>query len=546
MRRLDANSIEKVVKLKDEGMTRRAIARALKISRNSVKKALEGHSEAREQPHIALVGQLAEVRGSKLDPHRPRVEKLLATYPDITAQRVFEILRGEEQYAGGDTIVKELVRKLRPPQAPKPSLETPPRIPGDLAECDWSPYTVTFTHAPPLEVQVFGYTLRWSTRKYYSFHEGNGLHPLMDAHVRAFARFAGAARRCKYDNQKPVVLRWEGGQPIYNLRFVEFATYYEFAAVACHPRSPNEKPRVERSFWELTLSFFRGRSFRDPSDLRAQLSHWMDTIADLRPLKRMRRRTRLELFAEEQPLLRPLPRHPFDTARVEYKLCDIEGFIAWQGNWYSLPYEHVTEILPVRITEHELFVYKPDLTCIARHELKPRGAQQRSILPGHRPPRAEYGPDLDQLRCTFEFLGEPAVAYLAALEKREPRSVGYHARRILALRDGYDTGDLLKALSHALAYGALEHHAVERILHAQADRRRLEEYVAEASARRLSAVVTQSCTEPRDLAEYDALPSRGVTTPPKEETPCPSLPQTPEAPPPSFEHGSSSTSSGSA
>jgi AraC-like DNA-binding protein len=39
----------------------------------------------------------------------------------------------------------------------------------------------------------------------------------------------------------------------------------------------------------------------------------------------MKRRTRMELFAEEQPLLRPLPRHPYDTARVLYKLCDIEG-----------------------------------------------------------------------------------------------------------------------------------------------------------------------------------------------------------------------------
>jgi transposase len=546
MRRLDAVTIGKVVKLKAEGMKHRAIARALKLSRNSVKKVLDQHGVAREQLHTALAGPPGEVRGSKLDVHRPRIDKLLATYPDITAQRVFEILRDEERYGGGDTIVKVLVRRLRPPKAPKPSLETPPRIPGDLAECDWSAYTVTFTHAPEMELQVFGYTLRWSTRKYYSFHEGNGLHPLMDAHVHAFERFGGAARRCKYDNQKPVVLRWEGGQPIYNLRFIDFATYYEFSAVACHKKSPNEKPRVERSFWELTLSFFRGRSFRDPPDLKGQLSHWLDTISDLRPLKRMRRRTRLELFAEEQPLLRQLPRHPFDTARVEYKLCDIEGFIAWQGNWYSLPYEYVTEILPVRITENELFVYKSDLTCIARHELRPRGAQKQAILPGHRPPRAEYGPDLDQLRGAFEFLGEPAAAYLAALEKREPRSAGYHARRVLALRDGYDTGDLLKALSHALAYGALEHHSVERILHARADRRRLDEYLAEASARKLAAVVTQSGTEPRDLTEYDALPRRGATARQEGQTSCPSQPQSPEAPPPSAESDSNSTSSGSA
>jgi transposase len=460
-------------------------------------------------------------RPSKLDPFRPQIDELFRRYPDITAQRVFEILR-ERGFDGGYTVVKDLVRRIRPKKAPKPSLETAPRKPGDMAECDWSPYPVTFTHAPPMTLQAFGYTLRYSTRKFYSFHEGNGLHPLMDGHVHAFERFEGAARRCKYDSQKPVVLRWEGDQPIYNLRFIDFATYYEFSPVACRRQHPNDKPRVERSFYELELSFFRGRSFRDFADLKLQHTHWLDTIADLRPLKRMRNRTRLELFAEEQPLLRPLPDHPYDTARVLYKLCDIEGFIAWDGNWYSLPYEYVTEILPVRITENELFIYKPDLTIIARHALLPRGAQEKSVLDGHRPHHAERGPELDQLRRVFADLGGPASTFLAAIEKHLHRSAGYHARKVLALRDAYDTSDLLAALEHALAYGALEHTAIERILIARARPRRLDEYVAAETAEKLRRAVSASSTEPRDLAEYDALPCQGVVPP--GDAPCPDDP----------------------
>lgn len=542
---IDEKLIHDVVQLDKQGMKWRAIARALHISRNTVRQIVTEHGQRREQPNCALVPRCSVMRASKLDAFRSQIDGLLTTYPDITAQRVFEILR-EKGFDGGYTGVKVLVRRIRPKPLPKPSLETPPRVPGDLAECDWSPYPVTFTHAPPVTLQAFGYTLRYSTRKYFGFHEGNGLHPLMDGHVHAFERFKGAARRCKYDVQKPAVLRWEGPQPIYNPRFIDFATYYEFSPVACHPRSPNEKPRVERSFYELTLSFFRGRSFRDLDDLKGQLTHWMNTIADARPLKRMQRRTRMELFAEEQPLLRPLPRHPYDTARVLYKLCDIAGFIAWEGNWYSLDYDYVTEILPVRITDKELFVYKSDLTCIARHELKPRGAQQQSILPGHRPPHAKRGPDLDQLRRTFNDLGDPAAAFLAALEKREPRSAGYHARKVLALREGYDTTDLLKALSHALAYGALEHASVERILFARADRRRLDEYVAEASADKLERAVAPSCTEARDLAEYDALPCSGVIEKSQGESPCPSqTPHTSKAQPPKSESGSNDTSNGS-
>ena len=541
----DERLVHDVVQLAKAGMKWRAIARALHISRNTVRRIVTEHEQAREQPHTALPTRRSAARPSKLDRFRKHIDGLLETYPDITAQRVYEILRGEKGYDGGYTIVKVLVRKLRPKPPPTPSLQTPPRVPGQMGECDWSPFPVTFTHAPPMTLQAFGYTLRYSTRKFYRFFEGNGLHPLMDGHVHAFHRFDGAPHRCTYDSQKPVVLRWEGNQPILNLRFIDFATHYEFEVVAVR-HAPNRKPRVERSFYELLLSFFKGRSFGDLADLQVQLVQWMDTIADPRPLKRMKRRTRMELFAEEQPLLRPLPRHPYDTARVLYKLCDIAGYVTWETNRYSLPYEYVTEILPVRITENELFIYKADLTCIARHSLLPRGAELTSDLPGHRPQGAERGPDLDQLRRTFQDLGDIGAEYLAALEKRLSRSAGYHARKVLVLREGWDTAELLKALSHAINFGALEHDAVERILSARSDRRRLDEYVAEGTAKKLIGVVGQSCAEPRDLTDYDALP---VYSPPNPKDPdtCPSdAPATSKDQPPKSGNASSTTSNDSA
>ena len=263
---IDEPLVHDVVQLAKSGMSWRAIARALHISRNTVKEYVQQHAGAREAVNSALPRPRRSARASRLDAWRGQIEELLRRYPDITAQRVFEILR-EKGFDGGYTGVKVLVRKLRPKLVVTPSLQTPPRVPGELAESDWSPYKVDFTHAPSRLLQAFGYTLRYSTRKFYSFHESNDLHALMDGHLGAFQRFGGAAQRCKYDVQKPAVLRWEGGQPIYNPRFIDFATYYEFSPVACHPRSPNEKPRVERSFYELTLSFFRGRSFRDVADL---------------------------------------------------------------------------------------------------------------------------------------------------------------------------------------------------------------------------------------------------------------------------------------
>jgi len=121
---LDPTLCADVVQLAQQGMKWRAIARALKISRNTVRRIVTEHQQAREQPHSALPASRRLARASKLDPLRPRVEELLRVYPDITAQRVFEVLREKESYGGGYTIVKELVRRIRPKPAAKPSLET--------------------------------------------------------------------------------------------------------------------------------------------------------------------------------------------------------------------------------------------------------------------------------------------------------------------------------------------------------------------------------------------------------------------------------------
>jgi transposase len=498
-----------VVTLQAQGVRRRAIARAVGVSRNTVRKILEGHETARQFEHNALAEPPERApRPRKVDAFAPKVAELLTRFPDITAQRIFEELR-DAGFTGGYTGIKDYVRLVRPRPTVTPSLPTPVWGPGEMAESDWSPHVIPFTVSGPGKVQFFSYVLCFSRRKNWAAFEHADEQCLQDGHLQAFDRNKGAAEACKYDGQKPVVLRWEGQQPIYNPRFLAFATYYEFRPVAPRrPGNPNERPKVERGFWELERSFLNGRSFRDLADLRAQLAHWERTVHDLRPHKQTRRPP-LEMFqAEEQAHLVPLPKHPYDTARVVYRLCSIDGFIAWDGNRYAVPYDHVTDILPVRITQHELFVYGPDLRLAARHELLPRDVHQDLDPQGlhrrwqHHAPAA----DIDQLRTAFGQMGQASADYFAALAAAAPRYRAVRGRQILLLRERYATGDLDAALGHALAYGAFEHGALERILLARAKPRTLDEYVAEHAFQRLEQRLGACTTQPRDLAEYDRLP----------------------------------------
>jgi transposase len=527
--------VQQVVELCGRGMTRRAIARALGVSRNTVRKILDAHHQARVAPHAALVPPPARApRESKLDPFRDRLRSLLADYEGITAQRVFEELRAGG-YPGGYTTVKDVVRRLRPPPKPTPSLESPVYGPGKMAESDWSPYTVDFTAVGRQLMQVCVYVLAYSRRKSYGIYNRCDFYALTDAHVETFTRFEGAAEECKYDSQKPVVLGWEAQQPIYNPRFLAFSTHYEFRPRACRPRHPNDKPGAERAFWEFERSFLNGRTFRDPDDMRAQLALWQRDVCDQRRGKR--KTTPLERFAEERAHLRPLPSHPYDTARVVYRLCSIDGFVAWDGNKYAVPYDHITDFLPIRITQRELFVYAADLTLVARHELQPRSAGVSVDPEGfHKRTRKHSAADLDQVRQTYEDLGEEAATFFARLLGRMPtNAAGYHARQVLLLRERYASSDLCGALRHALAFDALDHRAVERILALRAAPRRLAEYVAEETACKVIALFGAEA-QPRDLDEYDRLP---LTQAPQEE-PCAA--KTSPPPPTTSSNGSDDTS----
>ena len=522
-----------VVLLSRQGMSRRAIARALGIGRNTVRDILGRQSRRRSGPSSAIARRSSRPRRTKLDAHAAHIQELLTTYPAITAQRVFEELRAKG-YEGGYSQVKARVRRLRPKPSPKVSLPVEPTGPGEMAESDWSPYTIEFGAGYTRTLHAFAYALRFSHRKFYRFYPSEDLYALLDGHVQVFNEWKGAAAKCKYDSQKAVVLRWEGHQPIFNLRFIDFCTYYEFRPVACRPKHPNDKPTVERSFWELERSFFNGRRFHDVADLDAQLLGWRAGVCDVRPHKKARR-TPLDLFADERPHLRPLPAHPYDTAHVAYRLCDHEGFISWQGNRYSLPYEHVTDFLAVRITQSELFVYAADLRLIARHELRPQGQGVDATLPGHHPAPHRHAADLDQMRRVYDDLGHEAARFLVGLAAAQPRSAAYHARQNLALRERYATDDLLLALDHAARFGAFEHRAVERILAARAAPRRLGDYLTQVTAKKLDRLFGGIRTEPRPLGEYDALPTYHPGDPspcPEPNPPPPSSPPQTSAPPP--------------
>ena len=331
--------VSKIVALFHGGASMRRIARSLGVSRRTVN---EGVGAGRSKP--AATGpppRPKAARGSQLDAYEPAIVDLLARYPDITVQRVHEELR-RLGYTGGYTILSERVRRLRPRPvvAPVRRFET---APGHQAQMDYSTYDLDFSDEGRRRVYAFSYVLGYSRRQYLHFVEAQDFATTVREHIRAFEHLGGVAATCLYDNMKVVVSGYDGDEPVYNPRFLAFAAHYGFRPVACRPRRPQTKGKVERPFGYVESSLLGGRTFRGLEHLNETAAWWLAEVADVRVHRQTKARP-IDRHAEERPHLVPLPARPFDAAEVVYRTVDAEGFVVYRQNFYATPWRLIGQI----------------------------------------------------------------------------------------------------------------------------------------------------------------------------------------------------------
>lgn len=439
----------------------RAITRELSLGRDAVARVIRRHVAQTQTTGLPSVpgsmGDIPHTRKSKLEPFVEQLTQLLERYPGLTARRAFEELQ-QAGFAGSYSTVRTYLKAHRiKPKAKTVRFET---APGAQAQMDWSTYHIDFTGEGRRRVELFSYILGYSRRQYICFTERQDFETTVRQHIAAFEHLGGAAAVCLYDNMKVVVTRWEDGQPIYNTRFLAFATHYGFKPWACQVHRPQTKGKVERPFDYVEKSLLNGRTFRSLEHLNEVARWWLSNVNDPR-VHGTTKRTPVELHEEEQPHLLVLPQLRFDTAQVVYRIADVEGFINYANNRYSVPWRMIGQLLPVRILDEQLEIYNTTLDRIATHNLL-RGKNEKQCDPAHKPPR-DNEEHVNSLRQRYSHWGQTGGDYLEGLllkcryGKRE-------AQRVLALLHGFPHKDSLAAMQRGIQYHAYGYQSLERIL----------------------------------------------------------------------------------
>lgn len=503
-----------IVQRRQSGMSMRAIAEELGLSRGAVARVL---ARVQAQRDGRAARSKPRPRGSLIDPFEPILKELLTKYPHLTVERALQELQARG-FTGKYTVVRQRVRRLRPAAAPAPV----PRFetgPGMQAQMDFGVYDIDFTREGRRRVYLFSYLLGYSRRQYVRFVESMDLTTTLREHVHAFHHLGGVARVCLYDNFKAVVLRHDADGVFYNPKFLTFATHYGFRPQACRVRRPQTKGKVERKMYYVEVSLLNGRTFDTLEHLNEMTAWWLKSVADVRVLRDFKEAP-LQRHQREQPHLLALPTCDFDTALVVYRHVNIEGYVTHRLNFYSVPWSYIGQVLPIRVTESEVLIYSIGLEEIARHALVP-GAQSgvRQTCKSHHP-ADDPGQRTLLLRQRFGELGPIALQFLDGLLQKQIQGK-LQAQQLLALVAHYQRDDVRAAFERAVRFGAFSLAAVRRILAATAKPKPLLDELADLHREALDPLLREDTIGPRPTSDYQhlLLPEETPNETPSQENP---------------------------
>lgn len=480
-----------------EGRSARSIARELGLSRNTVRKMLQASQGG------AVTRPLPARRASMLDPFEAELRRCLDDEPGIKAPAVLERLR-KQGYQGGVTIVRDRLRKLRP----RPKAEaflTLDFLPGAAMQVDWADFGFALPGCAR-RVSALIMTLCYSRYLYLEFTLSQKFGTFVRALERGLRLFGGTTTVDIFDNMKTVVTGWVGGKTIFNHRFLDYAACRGFGVVACTPRKPNQKGRVERPVGFVRERFWPGRRFTSLFDLNRQARQWLDEFANPRAHELTGKIPSLVFEHEERRLLKPLSDRPFDADDKLTTQVTKLFRVRFDRNTYSVPPRLVSQTVLVRANDEQVAVFLGPKQ-VAVH---PRcwGVGEDIEHHSHRQRALEQKPDRQVLPPGIAGLGEVGVRYFKIMTASR-RSIQREILRLTFLCEVFGFAQTASAMQEVMQTGHVGNEYVEYVLR---HKRRLDPQPAPLRLGR-PELDSLGFAEP-DLSTYDELVSQPKTLDP--------------------------------
>jgi len=433
-----------------DGLTARQIARELAMDVRTVKKWLD---QTRFRP------RQSSPRASKLDPFKSDFVRLLQAHP-YTAIQLLQRLR-EQGFEGGYSIVKEYVRKVRPPRTR--AFLTLSFAPGECAQVDWGSFGAVNVGSTRRRLSFFVMVLCYSRMMYVEFTVSQTMEHFLGCHQNAFEFFGRVPQRIMVDNLKSAVLkRIVGTAPVFNPKYLDFANHYGFTIAACNVGKGNEKGRVENGVGYVKKNLLAGLDISDFTAIHPAARHWLDTVANVR-IHGETREQPIVRFENERAYLNPLPHHRFDIATVSQVRASSQFRVALDANRYSVPAEYAGRQLTLKTYPDRICLYY-DNKLIARHA---RSYDRHLDIedPDHPKQLLLWRKKAREQKIVMRFLSlsPQSALYYQKLEQRRMNPY-HHVQKIVALSEIYSPEAVARALEDAFTFQAFSCEYIANLL----------------------------------------------------------------------------------
>lgn len=330
-----------------ERLSQREINRRTGLHRKTIRRAL-----ASDVPPVYS----RPARGSKLDPFKGEINRLLKADPRMPSQRIRELI-GDLGFDGGKTIVDDYVRGVRPLHEPPRTFQRTAYRPGELCQFD--------LFEPSAEVPVgWGQTRRgWLVTAALGYSRAIAGSLIFSKRApdilwgmgRCLERFGALPETVVWDRE--AAMHKGGGRPTDEL--AGFCGQLGVGWLILEAGDCQAKGLLERAHRFIRSSFEPGRSFAGPDDFQAQFDGWVDGRANPRRHQGIRAVPAERLQVERQAM-RPLPPAMPVAAERSVVRVPAQPYLRFDRNDYSLDPRHVGRRVEVHASQHRIMAMALD------------------------------------------------------------------------------------------------------------------------------------------------------------------------------------------
>jgi transposase len=465
----------------EQKLGQRQIARSVSTSQSTVHEYLarmkaagltwplgQEWDEGRVEQALFPPGQTPARLPQRTQPDYQHIREQLEKHRDLTIELIWEEYR--EQHPEGYSYSRfcKLYRSWKKRQDLTMRQD---HRPGEKLFLDWAGATIP-VHQPDGSTRpaaVFVSALGVSSYTYAEAVEDQQMANWLKVQMNALEYYGGATQLLIPDNTKTGVTRACIYEPDLNPTYQEFARHYKVAVMPTRPRKPRDKAKVESAVQVVQrwiVMRLRGRRFFSVAQINEAIRELLVYLNN-RPFRKRKDESRASLFAKiDKPALQPLPASRYDLSQWIQARVNIDYHVAFDGNWYSVPYTLTGEAVEIRSTPATVEIFHRGKR-VASH-LRSRERNKSVCHSEHRPKSHQAHlewPPSRMIDWAAKAGLHTAQLVQRILESKPHPEMGYRAcLGIIRLAAKYSPDRVEHAAERALLTGAVSYHSIKSIL----------------------------------------------------------------------------------